>query len=173
MYHILYCSIYPPAAHSFCLLKTALCLSMWLVFLLFNKVCICDFQMKECDGHNGWFSSIYSGLSQLVADYWSEPVMVVSSSLTVTGSAMANAGKLLKPFLLRGHLRKKYSSSSGNDVWTCCFNSVYRYPEAEGNFEKLADGKYLSQCAFSTIQELWEITKYRSHDSLKNHTVCV
>lgn len=51
----------------------------------------CDDQVKSCNGHSDWFSSICS-----LPDYRSEPIMIAFSSLLVIGSGVANAGKLLR-----------------------------------------------------------------------------
>lgn len=77
----------------------------------------------------GWLVIRYLFHTRLL----SEPIMIVSSSWPIICSTMSKAGKLLRgekiSFLLRGHHRKK-CSSSGIDVWSCHRYSTCRYLEA-------------------------------------------
>ena len=121
--------------------------SVWFMSLLCNQVSECDDQVKLCNGHGDWFSSICS-----LPDYRSEPIMIAFSSLLVIGSGVANAGKLLrkkkkKSFLLREFLKSK-CSSYGNVEQSCYYYSTRGHPETETDVEKLAGGECLGYYVF-------------------------
>ena len=83
--------------------------------LLCNQVSECDDQVKLCNGHGDWFSSICS-----LPDYRSEPIMIAFSSLLVIGSGVANAGKLLRKKKKKKILSpKRISEEQMLFVWKC------------------------------------------------------
>lgn len=87
--------------------------SVWFMSLLCNGVSVCDDQVRSCNGHGRWFSSICS-----LPDYRSEPIMIAFSSLVVIGSAVTNAGKFLRK-KKKNPFPKRISEEQMFFVWKC------------------------------------------------------
>ena len=121
--------------------------SVWFMSLLCNQVSVCDDQVKSCNGHGGWFSSICS-----LPDYISEPIndcfFLFTSDWFRSGQCWeASEEKKKKSFLLREFLKSK-CSSYGNVEQSCYRYSTRGHPETEADVEKLAGGECLGYYVF-------------------------